>query len=252
VRQLQLNRTSQALTTLQAAALASWLGFAAMLLAARAPASTGRLAGWWCMPGMTSTPRGGAGPLASALAGMPMWCVMVLAMTVPSAIPAAGHVSLNSLRPRAGRAVAEFVLVFLALWIAFGLLAMSALALLPALPRYLPLAACLLLASAWELTAVKRHAIDRCHRGSPLPPSGPRATLGVARFAWLNGSACIASCWPAMLAMLLVPSSRLAWALGLTALMSYEKLTRKPRTASRRAAGLLAAAAAGVALALLV
>ena len=96
------------------------------------------------------------------------------------------------------------------------------------------LAAVLGLAAAWELSPAKRWAINRCHRTSPLPPSGWRASLGTARFGFLHGGACVASCWPLMLVMAAAPSARLAWSAGLAGLGVAEKLALKPRRATRR------------------
>jgi predicted metal-binding membrane protein len=108
------------------------------------------------------------------------------------------------------------------------------------------------LAAAWELTPLKRLALNRCHRSSPLRPRGLRATTAVLRFAWINASACIASCGLAMLVMLLAFTAQIEWALGLTALMVYTKLTRTPRRAVLRTATALALAASGVAVVALI
>jgi predicted metal-binding membrane protein len=237
--------------TVQVAVLLAWIGYAAMLAATRAPPASAGPSAWWCMPGMAlGGSTSSSGPLAAALAGVPMWSLMAFAMTLPGAVPAAQHVAINSLGRRQWRAVAEFLAVYLGLWLAFGLLAMAALTLLPSVPPARMLAAALLLAAIWELTPLKRLALDRCHRSSPLPPRGLRASAAVTRFAWINGSACIGMCWPAMLAMLLAPTARLGWAAGFTGLATYQKLTRRPRRATRRAAALLAAAAIGVVLGL--
>jgi predicted metal-binding membrane protein len=186
------------------------------------------------------------------ISGAPMWSIMALAMTLPTAIPAAQHVAVNSLRHRQWTAVGEYLAVYLGLWLLFGLLAIATLALLPTTSRDLMFAGGLALAAAWELTPLKRLALNRCHRGSPLRPRGLRATTTVLRFAWINGSACVGSCWVAMVVMLLASSAQIEWALGLTALMVYTKLTRTPRRAVLRTATALALAAAVVTAGLLV
>jgi predicted metal-binding membrane protein len=200
------------------------------------------------MPGMTLGGRTTSSPILAAIGGYPMWTLMVLAVTLPTTIPAAQHVAVNSFRDRQWPAVGEFLSVYLALWLAFGLVAMLIMALLPAVKPGAAMPMALALAVAWELTPWKRRALNRCHRSSPLPPRGWRARRAVGRFAWINGSACIASCWATMLAMMLAPTARLLWAVALAGLMAYEKFSRKPRRATRRAAGLLAAVAVGVAL----
>jgi predicted metal-binding membrane protein len=235
----------------QLVAAIAWVGFAAMLATTRASAASAQPTTWWCMPGMTLGRTASSDPLAAALAGAPMWTLMALAMTLPAAIPVAQHVAINSFRRRQWRAVAEFLAVYLGLWLAFGLLAMTGFALLYSTSQSLLLAACLILAAAWELTPLKRLALNRCHRSSPLPPRGWRASAGVARFGLMHGSACIASCWGAMLVMLTVPSGRLAWSAALTVVTAWEKLTRRPRRAARFTAAIFAGAAVGVVVSLL-
>lgn len=210
---------------------------------------------WICgLPGMhmpggagSGAPGGGA---SAALAGMPMWSLMALATMLPVALPATSHVATNSMRRRRGRAVVEFLIAYLALWLGFGALALAALTLLPLGRAAVLMAAALGLAAAWELSPAKRWAINRCHRTSPLPPSGWRASLGTARFGLLHGGACVASCWPLMVAMAVAPSARLAWCAGLAGLTFVEKLAAKPRRAARRVGLLLALGTVGVALAI--
>jgi predicted metal-binding membrane protein len=208
---------------------------------------------WICSPagsaGMAAS--GGAGGAAGrALAGLPMWSLMAPAMMLPAALPATSHVATNSLRRRRGRAVSEFLAAYLALWLGFGAPVLLLLALLP-LDRAADLvAAGLAVAALWELSPAKRWALNRCHRTSPLPPNGWRASLGTARFGLLHGGACVASCWPLMLVMAVAPSARLAWCAALAGLGLAEKLTFKPRRSARRVGLLfaLAAALAGLAV----
>jgi len=111
------------------------------------------------------------------------------------------------------------------------------------------LAAVLAIAAAWQLTSAKRRALNACHLPSPLPPRGWRASAGVARFGLRNGGACVGSCWAAMLAMAVVPSSHLLWMASLTGFVVTEKLSRRPRHATARGAALLAATALAAAVA---
>jgi predicted metal-binding membrane protein len=91
-------------------------------------------------------------------------------------------------------------------------------------------------AAAYELTPVKRWALNRCHRTSPLPPSGALGVFGVARFGWLSASGCIASCWAAMLAMLLATVAQPLVMGAMTAATTYQRLTWRPLTGRRRVA----------------
>jgi predicted metal-binding membrane protein len=190
---------------------------------------------WICgMTGRMGTAGGAGGPASAALAGMPMWSLMALAMMLPAALPATSHVALNSLRRRRGLAVSEFLVAYLLLWLGFGALVLLILELVPVDRASVLVAAGLGVAAFWEFSPAKRWALNRCHRTSPLPPSGWRASLGTTRFGFLHGSACVASCWPLMMVMALAPTARLAWCGGLTALSASEKLALKPRRTSRR------------------
>jgi predicted metal-binding membrane protein len=183
--------------------------------------------------------------LPSLLAAAPMWALMVGAMMVPPAIPAVRHVAVNSLYWRRRQAVAEFLLAFLGIWLAFSVLVLRALDSWDAARSEWALAVAMGVAAAWQLTPLKWRALRACHRPSPLPPRGWRATLGAVRFGWRNAAACLLSCWAMMVALALVTSSMLIWMAALTALIYLEKLNLKPRAAARRAALPLAVAALG-------
>jgi hypothetical protein len=80
---------------------------------------------------------------------------------------------------------------------------------------------------------------------------GVRGVAGVVRFAWINASGCIASCWLSMLAMLAAPEARPLAMVGMTVAMTYGRLTRRPLSGQKRvAAGYTGVAAALLALAI--
>jgi predicted metal-binding membrane protein len=199
------------------------------------------------MPGMSSMPgmvtSAHTSAAHAAIGGLPMWAVMVTAMMLPGALPALSHVATHSYRWRRRRAMNEFTLVYLALWIAVGAFALT-IARLVHFNSGLAFALALVLACAWQLTRFKIRAVRDCHRGVPLPPDGASATAGIVRFGLVNGSACIRACWPAMLAMAVVPASQmLFWMAVLTGLITAEKFTRRPRLTSRLVATALAISA---------
>jgi predicted metal-binding membrane protein len=236
-----------------AVAALAWIGLALNLvsmpgMASAAPPGLSSGPPWICsLPGGIGM-GGSGGPVAVALAGMPMWSLMAVAMMLPAALPATSHVAVNSLRRRRGRAVTEFLIAYLALWLLFGAVALLLLALLPFDQLTVLLTAGLGVAALWELSPAKRWALNRCHRTSPLPPSGWRATVGTTRFGLLHGGACVASCWPLMLTMAVAPGARLAWCAALATLSVTEKLALRPRATARRTSLLLAVGSLAVVL----
>jgi len=239
----------------EAAIAVAWIALVA-LHSSRLSSDNGGTGGplWWCVVQYrraigSSPPSGhGAGHSTATVASLSMWTLMVVAMMLPSAIPAVRHVAVKSFRWRRQRAMVEFAAVYVALWVVFGGLVLMVLAKWsPARPD-LVLAMALAVAAAWQLTRAKRRAILRCHRSYPIPPKGWRATAGVARFALRNGGACIASCWALMLVAAVATSGQLLWMVALTGIVSTEKLMRKPRRTTRYSAALLGAAGVGTAV----
>lgn len=244
----------------EAGAAASWAGL--ILVTAAAKGSDGASGSLWaqgplwiCQTGLHAAAGHGGGheggapgvSAASLVAAAPMWALMAGAMMVPPALPSVHHVAVNSLYWRRRRAVAEFLLVFLAIWIAFGVFVLGAIDNWGATSSRWSLPAALLVAAAWQLTPFKVRALSACHRPHPLPPSGWRAMLGTARFGWRDGNACLTSCWAMMLAAVLAGPASLLWMGGVTAVVTAEKLALKPVRASRLVAALLAVSAVGVA-----
>lgn len=185
------------------------------------------------------------------LTALTAWTLMVVAMMVPVTLPAVRYVGLNSMRRRQQRAMALYAAVYVGVWVLFGL---SAIGLHHVLATHLGLsdptllASGLALAGGWQLTRAKRRALYACGRTVPLPPLGRRADAGCARFAILQGWRCIRSCWAIMLVMVMIGHRSLIWMIALTALVMAEELTVRGRRLTQPAAGVLAMAAAVVAL----
>jgi predicted metal-binding membrane protein len=210
----------------------------------------GGMAGMAGMPGMS---RSGAPAMHHGMLGMggtasmAMWALMVLAMMLPTALPAIRHTAANSLRRRRARAMGTFAAVYLVIWLAFGAILLVASQAWTALDRSAVAAGALALAGVWQLSLPKRRALRDCHRPSPLPPSGRRATGGVARFALRNGTACVRSCWAMMLAMAVATAATTFWMVVIAGLALTEKLAPRPRQATRAGAVLLTAGSVVVA-----
>jgi predicted metal-binding membrane protein len=227
----------------QATIMLAWLVYATIWVQSLGRVAEAKASIWWCMPGMSAAVSSGGSGVTSAVSWLPMWLLMSAAMTFPAVLPAAQHVAANSFRRRRSPAVGVFLGAYLLLWLAFGIAAETALAPLRGGPAYIIFSLALAVAAAYELTPVKRWAVNRCHRTTPLPPSGLPGIASVARFAWINGSGCVASCGPAMLAMLLAPTAQPLAMAAFTVAMSYGRLTRRPRTGRRRVAACYAVVA---------
>jgi predicted metal-binding membrane protein len=186
------------------------------------------------------------------VAGVAMWALMIVAMMLPSALPAVRHVAANSLRARRPRAMATFAAVYVLVWVAFGVLILAVSPAWSALDGAVVAAGALAVAAAWQLSAPKRRALRDCHRPTPLPPAGRRATAGVMRFALRNGTACVRSCWAMMLAMSVAATATTFWMLAITGLVLVEKLAPRPRQATRAGALVLAAGSLAVAASALI
>jgi predicted metal-binding membrane protein len=174
---------------------------------------------------------------------------MSVAMMAPAALPAVQHVGLNSIRRRRRRAMSVFFVVYVTIWVAFGLAALAGglvTELAFGVDDHLVLALALAAAAGWQLTPAKRRALYRCRRTVPLPPVGLRADAACARFALQQGRGCVTSCWALMLSMSVVHPSSLVWTIALTGLIAVEQLTWVGRRLLRASAVSLALGAVAV------
>ena len=184
----------------------------------------------------------------SVLATLPMWTVMCIAMMIPAALPAVRHVGTNSLRWRQQRAIVEFLAVYVGVWVTFGAVTLSALALVDGtIPSDVVLAAALGAAAVWQVLPYQRYFLRACHRTVPLPPRGWRAAVGCARFGFRHGRACLGVCGPLMAVMAVVIHHSVLWMAILT--IASTALRLLPR--SQRISGPIALALTTSALILL-
>jgi predicted metal-binding membrane protein len=193
--------------------------------------------------------RSSAEHTGSWLAAQGNWLLMAPAMMLPSALPAARHVALNSRWRRRQRGSAVFVATYLAIWLLFGLVVVSIAgwAHVPTGANW-PLVLALVVAAGWELTAVKRRCLRACHRTVPLPPNGWKADAACARFGLRYGWSCFGACWALMLPMAIAGHASLLMVV-LTAIVVAEEGLVKGTRLGRAAALVLVAAAAMVAIA---
>ncbi len=170
-----------------------------------------------------------SGALSGPLFG---WGLMTVAMMPPLAIPRIRHGASRSFAARRDRAIAAFLAGMLARWLLVGLVALPALASVPAILFGVPkvVAAGLLIAAAWQLAPIKRAALARCHRTIPLSAVGWRADRDCFRFGLTYGLNCLASCWALMLVMALASHGPLVSLCGQFVALT-ERRARRPRFA---------------------
>jgi hypothetical protein len=243
-------RWSAQVAAAHALLVAAWLGCLVMWFSASSR-THGSPGVWWCMPGMRAQAPGSSSLASAVVSGLPGWLLMSVAMTLAGVLPAAEHVAVNSFRRRRSMAVCVFFAVYLLVWLAAGVPALVFFGTVGARAGIEVFAVSLALAAGYELTGVKRRALNRCHRTRRLPPSGVRGMLAVGRFGWVNTSGCVASCWLSMIAMLAAAPAKPLVMLVLTATTTCGRLARRPdRTRQRIAAGYAAGAALALAYAI--
>jgi predicted metal-binding membrane protein len=184
-----------------------------------------------------------AGHAAPGGTGFAVWSLMCVAMMVPVTLPALRHVYANSIRSRRQWATVVYLTAYLAVWIAFGIVAMAVR--VPVESRLVAIGL-LCVAAVWQLTHTKRRALLACRRTIPLPPQGRRADAACARFGLRQAWRCVVTCWPLMLLMALVPVHVAVMAV-LAGFMYAEERTHLGRQMVRPAAALLVVAAIGLA-----
>ncbi|MBC7926076.1 MAG: DUF2182 domain-containing protein [Bryobacteraceae bacterium] len=158
------------------------------------------------------------------------WIWMVAAVMLPLNVSTVALTAERSLWFRRHRAIAGFLTGYFAPWLLMGL----AVGLIrQAEWSHTAAAASLGFAASavWQQTAVHRRALAGCHRTYPLAPTDWQADRDCLRFGWTIGTACLTTCWVAMLACAFSGHSLIAMSSGLVAgfveRRSYRSRTRQ-------------------------
>jgi predicted metal-binding membrane protein len=181
--------------------------------------------------------------LPAALVFLTAWAVMMAAMMLPSATPMiALYGAIRRTAPdtaSAGIPTAGFALIYLALWVAFGVPIYLASALIDAqidIMELLPAATAVVLVAAgvYQFTPLKRACLRVCR--SPLSflwarsRSGYRATM---RLAVEHAAYCIGCCWALMIVLVAAGAMALDWALLIAVVVLVEKLVPRGEVTAR-------------------
>lgn len=180
-------------------------------------------------------------PILLALASfLFMWSAMMAAMMLPSVTPMVLLFSrVSEQRRRNGTCnvpVWTFVVGYLIAWALLGFAAFAVMKLIqwglewkPGLHRYSSLAAgtTLIAAGLYQLSPFKDGCLRRCRSPLDFLMESWREGRGGALFMGAHhGLYCIGCCWGLMIVMFAVGLMNLAWMIGLTVVMSVEKLGR--------------------------
>ncbi len=131
------------------------------------------------------------------------WVLMIAAMMFPLLVPMVRHVAARSFATQRERSVGVFVASYALVWLAAAALSSVALVAARSAFRAVDLAAwtgliCCALAAAWQLSAAKVRAVNRCHGTVALRPWAPHASRDAIGFGLLHGTRCVRACLPAM------------------------------------------------------
>lgn len=166
------------------------------------------------------------------------WVVMLCAMMLATTVPMARiFTRLVSVRGGGRPALAAFYAAYLATWTGFAVAALlmdrgvhESVDHSQWLQQHTPLilGTTLVIAGAYQLSPLKDACLRACR--SPLGMMAQHYHRGAAggwRVGTRHALSCIGCCWALMLVMFATGVGSLAWMLGLTAVMTVEKTTRR-------------------------
>jgi predicted metal-binding membrane protein len=206
---------------------------------------------WWStaarMEGMTAAPDTDLGTVGWFTV---TWAVMMTAMMLPSLAPADASTAVGRVTV-ASRSVL-FAGGYLFVWTLAGVAVYDVLAVASSAAglawasggRWVSVGV-LMLASTYELTAIKRTFLARCRRAPAKAPSSAR--YGVIVEGMSAGVCCLGCSWALMAALFALGVMSLTWMALVAALVAFEKLAQWPWAGIVLAAIVLTALAFGVA-----
>lgn len=199
--------------------------------------------------GMAMTVTDVSPSFADAAAYLSAWLVMMTAMMLPSAAPMiAWHGAVRRRLSQTGQngtpsATVLFSLVYLAVWLAFGIPVYAASVAVemaasasPVIEGYLPYALAMLLfgAGAYQLSALKRGCLRACRNPVGfLIGRWRRGLVGTLKMAMEHATYCVGCCWGLMVVLVAAGAMALHWVLLVAALVLVEKLFPRGERAAR-------------------
>lgn len=130
------------------------------------------------------------------------WMVMAVAMMFPLAAAGARRIAMAGLWRRRHLAIGEYLVGYMSVWAAVGLIAVAAVA--AVWPNGAPLQAvpvALLIAAVWQVLPMRRRALARCRGAGFVNVRGWRADRDCLADGWNYGTKCVQTCGPVMAVM---------------------------------------------------
>ena len=166
--------------------------------------------------------------VTSLLAG---WALMVAAMMLPKLILPVRYIYDRSLRRRRFSSILLFLLGYMGVWTAAGVVINAVVVLGDFLmPHPGALALCGgLVVIVWQFSPLKQACLNRGHAHPALAAFGPAAARDALAFGVVHGCWCVGAGWALMLFPLLLPEGHLVAMIVVTVIMTSEHLER-PRS----------------------
>jgi len=171
-------------------------------------------------------------PISSLAAG---WCLMLIAMMLPTLIAPIRHIIERSFNRRRIRSVTLFLIGYAVIWMAAGILLIAAMLLLNLfMPQsILPVVGVAIAAVLWQCSPIKQRCLNRGHNHKELAAFGIAGDWDTLNFGITHGVWCVASCWALMLFPILISQGHFAAMAVVTYIMISERL-EQPRPLSWR------------------
>lgn len=173
------------------------------------------------------------------LIALATWQVMTIAMMLPSTLPFARlFVKVSNSQTNPHLVLLTFLAAYLSVWTGFALIAFAADWGLHLLLQHnlhdspdLILSIALLIAGLFQFSPLKEQCLHACrHPYSFLTHHYQRGTIAAWQLGIRHGLYCLGCCWALMLVMVSVGVGHWLWMLGLTGVMTVERVWKHGRS----------------------
>lgn len=166
-----------------------------------------------------------------AASGLLIWSAMVLAMAPPMLWREIGRLWRGSLRRTRTLSVAAFAAGYGVVWLVVGVVAVPLAAVLATNAALIAVA--LVSALVWQCSPLRQRALNSCHRVPSLRTFGHEAMWDAASYGIRTGGACVATCGPIMVLVLMAADYHLIAMAVASMLLTVERYGAPRRPAWR-------------------